>query len=507
MKKIIALSFMSIAALCAEAQTFSADGINYEVTSVSEQTCRIVNSPNASGNIRVPMQKRYNEVNYTVTEIEPWAFEGNLNITSLSTDGTLCTYIGSYAFRGCENLTSVKLTANTTVDTFAFRKCSNLMELSMGFGVKMDWFAFGECTSLTSLMIGTECILGNEVFSGCTKLQKVEIPDNSCPSIGEKCFAGCTSLSEVTIGNGVNTILQDAFEECPLRNITINSNALVSKNYSENDNLWGAFGSPKSRSIHLTFTDQVKKIGRYAFCGMFVSNLDTGDGMESIGDHAFDMGNVIGPRQAVMKIGKNMRSFGEQSMYLLRTDANAALPYDFDSIMIYSQYLCNASQSLSDMLNGCTARNIVIGEGVTEVGSKVVNDMNFSQRALSISLPSTLKYVRDNAFANYRYVKELTFPAGLQKISAGAFSGLTSLTAIVDNSNATLSGTSFMTSNNRQCLVWTITEKQAEKYRLEGFKRVFSDEGAAPRINEDVNEDGEVNSLDVLKVYKYMQLH
>ena len=54
-----------------------------------------------------------------------------------------------------------------------------------------------------------------------------------------------------------------------------------------------------------------------------------------------------------------------------------------------------------------------------------------------------------------------------------------------------------------ECLVWTNTEENARIYSNLGFTHVM----CGNSVDEDVNKDGTVNSLDVLKVYKYMQSH
>ena len=84
--------------------------------------------------------------------------------------GSGVTSIGDYAFRGCNNLTSVILPSSLT---------------------NIGYMSFYYCSSLTS----------------------VTIPD-SVTSIGEGAFYNCSGLTSVTIGNGVTSIGNWAFSDC-----------------------------------------------------------------------------------------------------------------------------------------------------------------------------------------------------------------------------------------------------------------------------------------------------
>ena len=93
--------------------------------------------------------------------------------------GNLCTSIGSSAFAGCENITSIG-----PVGSGADVEIPNSV-------TSIGWSAFYNCTGLTSITI-----------------------PNGITSIGQQPFLNCTGLTSVTIGSGVTSIGQNAFNGC-----------------------------------------------------------------------------------------------------------------------------------------------------------------------------------------------------------------------------------------------------------------------------------------------------
>ena len=76
----------------------------------------------------------------------------------------------------------------------------------------------------------------------CTGLTSVTIP-SSVTGIGDYAFLGCTGLTSVNIPKGVPCIGDRAFHDCTsLTSVTINSNSIVSKDYSYDSNLLNIFG-------------------------------------------------------------------------------------------------------------------------------------------------------------------------------------------------------------------------------------------------------------------------
>ena len=95
------------------------------------------------------------------------------------------TSIGEFAFRGCENLTSINIPSSVT---------------SIGEA------AFGWCESLTSITIPSSVTsIGPKTFCGCKSLTSIAIP-SSVTCIGDWAFNGCSSLTSITIPTHITNI-------------------------------------------------------------------------------------------------------------------------------------------------------------------------------------------------------------------------------------------------------------------------------------------------------------
>ena len=116
-----------------------------------------------------------------VTSIPSNAFSGNAEITSfneLATYFTNVQYIGSGAFSGCTNLSSI---------TFPEGLYSIYSQ------------AFDGCTSLEELNLPSSCNrLGDYAFKDCSSLTEVHLSANKSTSFGASVFAGCANVTNVT---------------------------------------------------------------------------------------------------------------------------------------------------------------------------------------------------------------------------------------------------------------------------------------------------------------------
>ena len=158
--------------------TFSVNGIYYihKDDGTVEVTRSYGSSGTYSGNVVIPSSVTYGNVTYQVTGIGSSAFDGSMDLTSVTIPGTV-TSIGSRAFFGCSSLKSVVIPNSVTdIGVLAFSGCSGMTSVTLPNSLKN---------------------IGNYSFLNCYALTRLTIP-SSVTSIGYMAFYGCTGLKAVT---------------------------------------------------------------------------------------------------------------------------------------------------------------------------------------------------------------------------------------------------------------------------------------------------------------------
>ena len=135
---------------------------------------------------------------YPITSIGTRAFEGCVNLTSVTISHSV-REIQSLAFTGCAGLTSLAIPGNVyQIGYSAFLGCTNLAHLTISEGlVAIEDDAFSGCVELTELRLPESLLtLAGHAFEGCASLCEVAIPARIY-SIGIHAFSGCSSLKGV----------------------------------------------------------------------------------------------------------------------------------------------------------------------------------------------------------------------------------------------------------------------------------------------------------------------
>ncbi|MBR3871846.1 MAG: leucine-rich repeat protein [Paludibacteraceae bacterium] len=207
--------------------------VTFRGTSYSEY------SDEYSGNVDIPETIVYKDVLYSVTYINSYAFcvcknltsvvIGN-NVTGINTSafsgcsalssvtiGSAVTSIGDYAFNECRILDDIVIPENVThIGNYAFRECDKLSSINIpnsGYNASFNGI-FSGCENLKEVILPSKMTgIGQYVFSGCSALTSITLSEN-IKSIGSYAFAGCTGITSVTLPKSVNTIGANAFENC-----------------------------------------------------------------------------------------------------------------------------------------------------------------------------------------------------------------------------------------------------------------------------------------------------
>ena len=163
-------------------------------------------------------------------------------------------------------------------------------------------------------------------FESCISLTSVTIP-NSVTTIDSRAFAVCSGLTSVTIPNSVTSIRDGAFKGCnKLVNVIINSNSIISKEYSSTFNLSNIFGSQVKSYI---IGDDVTAIGNYAFKGCSsLTSVTIGNSVTSIGNYAFSGCNNL----TSVTVGNSVKTIGVYAFNGCSKLNSVTLPDNIDNI-------------------------------------------------------------------------------------------------------------------------------------------------------------------------------
>ena len=265
---LLAMILLPLVASAHDIEVKNADGVTIYYNYINDGTELAVTyggtsyghySNEYSGNVVIPEEVTYMNRTRRVTSIGTYAFRGCYDLTSI-TIGNSVTSIGAEAFYGCYGLTSITIPNSvTSIGDYAFRECSRLTSITIPNSVtSIGEGAFFSCSRLTSITIPNSVTsIGGSAFQGCSGLTSVTIP-NSVTSIGKGAFFSCSGLTSITIPNSVTSIGMYAFRYC-------------------------------SGLTSITIPNSVTSIGKYAFDGCSrLTSVTIGSGVTSIGDAAFD---------------------------------------------------------------------------------------------------------------------------------------------------------------------------------------------------------------------------
>ena len=142
------------------------------------------------------------------------------------------TYVGSYAFASCPNLSSISFPhvesiydrafysdqfsiasfpAATLISSYAFQNCYRINTLSFPEATTIGNYAFGNCGSLTTISFPKVTSIGNAAFSACSSMTAASFP--LAETIGQSAFANCRKLVEASFP-AATVIMSSAFYNC-----------------------------------------------------------------------------------------------------------------------------------------------------------------------------------------------------------------------------------------------------------------------------------------------------
>lgn len=173
---------------------FTYQGIVFQIKDRVENACSVYDYQEATGNVSIPETAVFDGDSYKVTEIEPHAFFGCDDITSVTIPETI-TFIGPGAFKGC-NIRELRFNAAQCLT------CGNKNEPA--FDGTIESIRFGRNVRH----------IPQNFLAGGSRIQNLTIPSN-VHTIGENALANNDMLKSVTIGAGITQVAQNVFTGVP----------------------------------------------------------------------------------------------------------------------------------------------------------------------------------------------------------------------------------------------------------------------------------------------------
>ncbi|HEM3716416.1 TPA: leucine-rich repeat protein [Streptococcus suis] len=308
-----------------------------------------------------------------VKAIHSGAFSGNGSLAQVDLPDTL-EYIADYAFSGTGSLASIDLPASVK---------------QIGYSAFYD-------SGLTSIHLPAKLeSIGNSAFYS-TRLSEVKLPA-SLKYLGWGAFSDIDSLKKVEVNSNIETshyssYWSSPFASSPLTAITIKDGVTVVA-----DRMFEG----QSGITSLTLPSSLLEVRPYAFTGIGIGSLSLPAGLQKLGTHSFASSSSLKSVNIPSSLVEGDGAF-------------------IDSKSLVSIGLASGTTKIIDgLFRGTGFSEFTIPEGITEIGANAFSD---NENLTTIILPSTLRTIGANAFANTS-LKRIVLPPGMKRIPDGLLQG------------------------------------------------------------------------------------
>lgn len=384
------------------------NGLWYNLNT-NDNTAEVVSSQGSqySGNISIPTWAYYQNTSYKVTSIGNSAFEGCVDVTSVSIPSSV-TSIGNGAFWQCSSLKSVYIPDGVkTIGEGAFHNCFNLVSVFIpGSVTSIGSSALSNCNNLTQVisLIQNPFSINNNVFTTYSTTTLFT------PKGTKSAYLAKSGWKEFT------TINDEQKRTIHVATAGTLSN-LISKNemyYIEELTLSGELNGTDIRFIRN------------------MSGIDYDSKYHSIYTGPFHYFNISTP--GILKILdiSDTKIVGGGDWYYAETH---------DGGDIENEYGTGNNIISTYMFYGCKLTSIRIPNSVTSI-----YDDAFSSciSLTSLTIPNSVTSIGKNAFACCISLTSITIPNSVTSIGWSAFGGCTGLTSItIPNSVTTIGSSAF----------------------------------------------------------------
>lgn len=344
---------------------------------------------------------------YTVTAIGSRIFDGYKLIPSITVPSTLKT-IGDYAFSNCTALTSLEIPEGVTyIGRRAFNNCTSLTSLTFPESVeKIGDMACFNMKSLRTFALLTDCQVPSNLFCNDSESSNevtTLILGDKIETIPMNFMKGATKLENVQLGENVKVIKNSAFENCQsLRAINLPAGLTNIELY--------AFYQCENLAGKLTFPASCIEIGEAAFKGCFSLEEVEFNGIQKIGQNAFEGDHSI--RKVTINEGT------EQINVSCFAGCSGITELELPSTLKVLQ--SNAFQYCTNL----TFTDFILPENVTILGSGCFQGCDKIEK---VTIPAACTTMGGTAFKDCKGLRSAEILAAKGKIGAGTFQNCTAL--------------------------------------------------------------------------------
>ena len=324
--------------------------------------------------------------------------------------------IGKYAFYGCTNLVDVNFKSLISVlGESAFENCTSLSSVYIDTNSSIQYIgpkAFKNCKSLNSFTFCVSNIfVGDEAFEGCISLNNVDFTRAlNLEQFGCDVFRNCTNLKEVTLPSSLTNIGKGTFKGC-----TSLKNVIFPSEYSSEIPISIFQGDESLEFIRIPNKISCTVKGEI-------------DGPYKYGIKSF-----------IADVGDEFYFEGYKSSPIHNTSRDNEIAFSFLDDNLLGQYekvihngddkytyLVSKDNELLDIVieGNSSGKNIQIPEKVGPHSiKKIGSQFQGNDKIESITIPTTLEEIDNEAFKGCNNLTEVTFsePNNLTYIGTDAF--------------------------------------------------------------------------------------
>lgn len=365
------------------------------------------------------------------------SFFGDISSITMPTgDPGITAVIGSSAFYGCKNLTTISIPEGVvTLNSNMFKNCTSLGSVSLPSTlVTIGTSAFSGCSNLQEckLPLGVATI-ESSAFYNCASLKEFEFTADMT-SISDSCFYGCKSLTEIYVPTAITSIGRNAFDACTaLQNISIADSTSF---YGANSSNAYSFFAGDQVILHVCCVNGEIPAKWLENKMSGIAGLVVEDGITTIGANAFYSTESTQVLKQVT-LPETLISLGTYAFYDCSALETINLPSQLTSIPAYCFYGCVAMKSIeihdrimnigNSAFRGAGLETVVVPNSVTEMGTYVFASC---PNLASVTLPGARRKIEDRTFYNCPVLTSITLPRLVDTIGESAFEKCTGLTEI-----------------------------------------------------------------------------